>query len=159
MTHGLRPHDPGQKLGTARRALIKIKRKWQERGPVLVNCDSQLQGQVDSSLAPITSAVGTELGAPRDQGRGCEGVGGGGRGSSRKWMGRAGGGAVALCPVLFTGLHSCVQNLSSQITQLREPSPPDSVEKLPRDWGLWPGVSGFLLLRPSQGQGEKTAEA
>lgn len=77
MTHGLRPHDPGQKLGTARRALIKIKRKWHERGLVLVNCDSQLQGQVDSSLAPITSAVGTELGAPRDQGGGCEGVCGG----------------------------------------------------------------------------------
>lgn len=36
-------------------------------------------------------------------------------------MGRAGGGAEALCAVLLTGLPFCVQNLSSQITQPREP--------------------------------------
>lgn len=47
-------------------------------------------------------------------------------------------------------------NLSSQITQPREPPPPDSVKKLPKDWGLWPRVSGFLIMRPNQDQGEKT---
>lgn len=34
MTQGLRPHDPGQKPGAAKRALIKIKRKCQEKGPL-----------------------------------------------------------------------------------------------------------------------------
>lgn len=70
-------------------------------------------------------------------------------------MGGAGGGAEALCAVLFTGLPFCIQNLSSQITQPREPPPLDSAEKLPRDWGLWPRVSGFLVMRPNQEQGEK----
>lgn len=55
-------------------------------------------------------------------------------------MGGAGGGAEALCAVLFTGLPFCIQNLSSQITQPREPPPLDCREAPQRLGPLAQGV-------------------
>lgn len=145
MTHGLRLHDPGQKPGAAKRALIKIKRKCQEKGPLRV---SQAAGLTSG---PHRLRNGDR--APSTQGPrvGVEIV------SSRKCMGRAGGGAEALCAQSYLqGFLSAFKTCHPKSHSPGSPPRPDSVEKLPRDWGLWPRVSGFLVMRPNQDQGKKT---
>lgn len=100
MTHGLRPHDPGQKPGTAKRVLIKIKRKCQEKGPSLsVDCDSELQGVQAGGLVS-----GPHHLCNRD--RDCST-----QRPHRRWRGGGGGGVVSGSgwAGLEVGLRLCVQ--------------------------------------------------